>query len=143
MTVVISLALLTTREMMLGLLVLTMCIIRMTFQQAVYPVSSVIKFSSCDTFICGWCLGLIIEHCQSLGHVLVFCLPVRKTTAGCPVILMFLLFLCLLSSPSLPSFSSNVLVIPSLLCFYAANLATNIKTPEISELRKICREYKT
>ena len=36
----------------------------------------------------------------------------------------------------------RVLVIPSCLCFYAANYAVNIKMPQISERCKFCREYK-
>ena len=59
-----------------------------------------------------------------------------------PAILIFLLFPSLLAGPSFSGFSSNFLVIPIFLRFYAANFATNIKTPQISVLREFYSEYR-
>ena len=49
------------------------------------------------------------------------------SVAGCPAILV--------------SLFKNVLVFIVFLCFYAANFAMNIKTPQISELHKCCSDY--
>ena len=69
------------------------------------------------------CSLSILLHTQSVH---------TNALSGCSATLVSIF--CL---PSL-SFSYNFLF---LLCFYAANFATNIKTLQISELREFCRDY--
>ena len=86
-----------------------------------YEVPSEMKYSdiiipTVDTVRNSFLLQLLLTNHKTVSHI----------DAGCPAIVVFLLFPIFLPFPNVPSFSYNIQVVPSFFSFYATNFATII-----------------